>query len=116
MFWIASSQPLAISDASEAYTPHDGRKCPVGHLSGLLVRSEAGQLEGPFLQPLLVKQESVAVPAKQLHHLAVLAKEDKNIAVQERALQLVTYNLGQSVDAHIHPHISLADVISAAIL
>ena len=42
MFRIVNSQPLAISDASEAYTPHDGRKCPVWHLCGLQAGFETG--------------------------------------------------------------------------
>ena len=108
---IANPQPLAISDASETHAPHDSRKRPVGHLCSLQAGSETGYLKGPSLQPLLVKQETVTVPAKQLHHLAVLAEEDKDIAVQERTVQLVTHNLGQSVDARVHPHIALADVV-----
>ena len=113
---LPDSQSLAISDASEAHAPHDGRKRPVRHLCGLLARSETGQFKGPLLQSFLIKQETVTVPAKQLNHLAVLAKEDENVTVQLRTLQLVTYNLGQSVDAKIHPHIALADIVPATVL
>ena len=90
---ISNSQSLAISDTLEAHTPHDGGKCPVGHLYGLLTRLETGKLEGASLQPLLVEKETVAVPAKQLRHLTVLAKEDEYITIEQRTLQFLNYQL-----------------------
>jgi hypothetical protein len=41
-FRFSNSQPVAISHALEAHTPHDGGKRPVGHLCGFQVGSEMG--------------------------------------------------------------------------
>jgi hypothetical protein len=113
---ITNSQSLAISHAPEAHTPHDGRKRPVGHLCGLLAGLETGQLEGASLQPLLIEEETVAVPAKELHRLAVLAEEDENVTAEQRTLQFLAYQFRESVDAEIHPDIVLAHIIPPAFL
>ena len=111
---LPQPQPAAVSHAPEAHALHDGRKCPVGHHSGLLARPETGQLERPPLQPLVVEEEAVAVPAQELHHLAGLAEEDEDVAVQQRTPQLTGHQLGQPVDPQVHAHVALAHIIPPA--
>ena len=65
---------------------------------------------------LLIEKETVTVPAEQLYLLPPLAEEDENVTAEYWLLQFIADHPGQSVDAQVHPHISLAHVVPAAIL
>ena len=80
------------------------------------IQPKRGSSNVPPFQPFLIEKESVAVPAEKLHHLPVLAEEDKHITAKQRLVQFIAHNLGQSVDAKVHPHIVLAHIVPAAIL
>jgi hypothetical protein len=67
---------LAVSRRPERNALHDQRKRLPGHPvapSGLV---ELGYLEGAFLKALLIKNESIGVPTKQLDALMILAIKD----------------------------------------
>ena len=57
------------------------------------------------------RQETIAIPFEHFYLLAVLGEEDEYRTTKWRKFHLGSHNLLQTVYAHVHSDISLADVI-----
>ncbi len=83
----------------------------VRHFALFALGIKEWQFKGSSLQSLLVQQETFAIPFEQFYLLAVLGEEDEYRTTKWRKFHLGSHNLIQTVYAHVHSDISLADVI-----
>lgn len=99
---------LAEAHALQTHPGHDERERLPREFMVAGGRVDAGHLERAPLKALLVQQEPVRVPAKQLHALAVLGKEHEHVAAHRRERGLCLDQVEQGVDALAHIHGVLA--------